>query len=197
VQLKSVEVMTRRSPHVEITTKEKTRMKRLAFAAIFAVASLFTIGADPAAAQGGRNIAGVAIPVAGAGPSSTFTGTFTLQRFVATETGVAAVGQLVGTLTDTSGTVPVVRSIVQTVTAALPAGAIEETACDILSLNLGPLHLDLLGLVVDLNEIVLNITAQPGPGNLLGNLLCSVAGLLDNPGGLARLLNQILGVLSA
>ena len=35
---------------------------------------------------------------------------------------------------------------------------------------------------------------QPGPGNLLGNLLCSVAHLLDNNGplaGLQTLLNQL------
>jgi hypothetical protein len=44
-------------------------------------------------------------------------------------------------------------------------------------------------------QIVLDITAQSGAGNLLGNLLCAVAGLLDSPGGLARLLNQILGLL--
>ena len=43
--------------------------------------------------------------------------------------------------------------------------------------------------------IVLDITAESGPGNLLGNLLCAVAGLLDNPSGLARLLNQILAIL--
>jgi hypothetical protein len=66
---------------------------------------------------------------------------------------------------------------------------------------LGPLHLDVLGLVVDLNQVHLNITAQPGPGNLLGNLLCSVANLLNNNGsggglqGLVNLLNRILGGL--
>jgi hypothetical protein len=51
---------------------------------------------------------------------------------------------------------------------------------------------------VHLNEVVLDITAQQGPGNLLGNLLCAVAGLLDNTGtnGLATLLNQILAILS-
>jgi hypothetical protein len=64
---------------------------------------------------------------------------------------------------------------------------------------------DLLGLVVDLNQVHLQITGQQGPGNLLGNLLCGVAGLLDNgpAGGLTNgllqgitnLLNQILGQL--
>jgi len=52
-----------------------------------------------------------------------------------------------------------------------------------------------LGLQVDLSQVVLDITAQQGAGNLLGNLLCAVTGLLDSPGGLSRLLNQILGVL--
>jgi hypothetical protein len=44
--------------------------------------------------------------------------------------------------------------------------------------------------------VILDITAVSGAGNLLGNLLCAVTGLLDNPGGLAALLNQILGILS-
>jgi hypothetical protein len=72
-------------------------------------------------------------------------------------------------------------------------------SCQILSLTLGPLHLDLLGLVIDLNQVNLNITAVPGPGNLLGNLLCDVANLLNSNGGLLTsitdLLNQILGSL--
>ena len=64
---------------------------------------------------------------------------------------------------------------------------------------LGPLDLNLLGLEVHLNQVVLDIIATSGAGNLLGNLLCAVAGLLDGPGPLgqiAGLLNQILGILS-
>ncbi|HYP29073.1 MAG TPA: hypothetical protein VE262_20350 [Blastocatellia bacterium] len=52
--------------------------------------------------------------------------------------------------------------------------------------------------MVHLDRIVLDIDAQSGPGNLLGNLLCAVANLLNNGGpleGIARLLNQILGQL--
>jgi hypothetical protein len=62
-------------------------------------------------------------------------------------------------------------------------------------LTLGPLDLNLLGLMVHLNQVVLNITAQPGPGNLLGNLLCSVANLL-NGGNLSNLLTQLTGLLN-
>jgi hypothetical protein len=54
--------------------------------------------------------------------------------------------------------------------------------CQILNLNIQPLHLNLLGLVVDLQAVILDITAVAGAGNLLGNLLCAVVGLLDNVG---------------
>jgi len=61
------------------------------------------------------------------------------------------------------------------------SGSPTAATCDILTLDLGPLHLDLLGLVVDLAPVHLSITAQSGPGNLLGNLLCAVAGSLERP----------------
>jgi len=75
-------------------------------------------------------------------------------------------------------------------------------SCEILDLVLGPLDLNLLGLEVHLDTVHLNITAQQGPGNLLGNLLCAVAGLLNGNTGvnavltqIANLLNRVLGIL--
>ena len=53
--------------------------------------------------------------------------------------------------------------------------------------------------MVHLDQVHLNITAQSGPGNLLGNLLCGVAGLLDNGASgnaIANLLNRLLGLLN-
>ena len=89
----------------------------------------------------------------------------------------------------------------QLVPDAAPAAA-APLSCQILNLVLGPLDLDLLGLKVHLDTVHLNITAQGGPGNLLGNLLCAVAGLLDGSTGLngilngiTTLLNQLLAVL--
>jgi len=70
--------------------------------------------------------------------------------------------------------------------------------CPILHLELGPLDLNLLGLRVQLNQVVLDVDAIPGPGNLLGNLLCAVAGLLDGVdlgGVLGNLLQQLLDAL--
>jgi hypothetical protein len=73
--------------------------------------------------------------------------------------------------------------------------------CDILFLDLTGVQLDLLGLNLDL-DLVLDLYAVPGAGNLLGNLLCAVAGLLDGPGLLGnigatvdRLLNRINNLL--
>ncbi len=117
------------------------------------------------------------------------TGTLTITRFVNQNGTLAAVGNLV-----------LGGNNLGTVTAPVNAAA-TTASCQILHLDLGPLDLNLLGLQVHLNEVVLDITAQQAPGNLLGNLLCAVAHLLDNTGsptgGLAGLLNRILGILNS
>jgi hypothetical protein len=46
-------------------------------------------------------------------------------------------------------------------------------------LDLEGLFVDLLGVEIDLNEVELDVSSVPGSGNLLGNLLSEVAGLLD------------------
>ena len=70
-------------------------------------------------------------------------------------------------------------------------------SCAILSLVLGPLHLDVLGLVIDLNRVVLNIVGQTGAGNLLGNLLCALTGILDGSVILTRFLSVVTELLAA
>ena len=106
---------------------------------------------------------------------------------------LVGIGTLVATLTDTAS------GAVQNIVAGGVAIPLVATgACPILHLVLGPLDLNLLGLMVHLNQVVLDITAQSGPGNLLGNLLCAVANLLNQGGplqGIANLLNQILQIL--
>ena len=133
------------------------------------------------------------IPITGSDATQSFTGTFTPTRFITQNGQLAVVGTLSGTLTNliTGVTTPITQTLTLAVQSATSSGT-----CDILNLVLGPLHLDLLGLVIDLNQVVLNITAQSGAGNLLGNLLCAVAGLLDNNqvSGLAALLNRLLGL---
>lgn len=160
---------------------------------------LFPMAAVPALAQPGQG-SGLTIPITGTftdalGGVGEFTGTFKLQRFTVVDGQIAAVGTLTGTLTDSVGTV--LGSIVRTITMLLDSAA-TQASCEILHLELGPLDLNLLGLEVHLNRIVLDITAVPGAGNLLGNLLCSIANLLNGGGALnaiVDLLNQILRAL--
>jgi hypothetical protein len=132
----------------------------------------------------------------------TFKGTFTPTSFSVVNGVLEATGKLTGTLTDANGTS--LGNVSQTVslpvhtTAASASGATAAAApaqasCNVLNLVLGPLNLNLLGLVVTLNQVHLNITAVPG--ELLGSLLCAVANLLNSGGALssiAALLNQIL-----
>ena len=62
--------------------------------------------------------------------------------------------------------------------------------CPVLDLSLGPIHLSLLGLNVDTSPICLEITATQG-GGLLGDLLCSIANLLNQGGSLASILGGL------
>lgn len=153
---------------------------------LFAPPALITATAQGGTQQGQAQAAALQIPITGI---EGFTGTLNLRRFTVIDGVVTAVGTLVGTVTTMSGPVPIVRTVRLPLISASPA------TCDILHLELGPLDLDLLGLVVHLDRIVLDIDAESGPGNLLGNLLCAVAGLLDNPNGLAALLNRILQII--
>jgi hypothetical protein len=84
---------------------------------------------------------------------------------------------------------------------ALPAASAAQAqpqSCQVLKLVLGPLHLDLLGLVVNLygqthsDPVVVKINAQPSQG-LLGQLLCGLAGGggVTNLSGLQSLLSSL------
>ena len=114
-----------------------------------------------------------------------------------TITNIAAQGdQLVatGNIGGHTFTAPVTLDLGDEAAPAGAAGAaVAAPAVPILHLTLGPIHLDLLGLKVDTSKICLNIDAQPGNGNLLGNLLAGVANLLN--GGTP--LGTILGNLNA
>jgi hypothetical protein len=73
----------------------------------------------------------------------------------------------------------------------------------ILHLSLGPVNLSLLGLNVNVDNcangpVTVDITAQRGPGQLLGNILTSVSHLLDGQGNgnpLSNALNRVAGAI--
>ena len=149
-------------------------------------------GIAPAGAQDAVKVTGQAVPGSGASVAArgSFEGTFEFRRFDVQGGEVVAIGRLVGKVFDSAG--ELVGRVDKVV--ALPVD-VDRATCRILDLTLGPLDLNLLGLRVQLNRIHLRITAEPGPGNLLGNLLCAVAGLLDRPNALADLLNRIFRLL--
>ena|SRR5690242_9635284 len=127
------------------------------------------------------------------GGAGTFTGTFTPSRFAAVGNQIQSTGTLAGNLVSSNGST---QAVSQNQTFAV--SQLDPAGCQVLDLVLGPLDLNLLGLVVHLDRVHLNITAVPGAGNLLGNLLCALVGLLNGPGTLAQiaaLLNQILAAL--
>jgi hypothetical protein len=116
---------------------------------------------------------------------TSFTGTFTAQQFKASDGQITVLGTVAGTVTNALG--QTIGTVTQQVTVPVSASG----DCQILHLELGPLDLDLLGLQVHLDRVVLDITAQQGPGNLLGNLLCAIAGLLDGGISLNTIASQL------
>lgn len=126
-----------------------------------------------------------------------FTGTYTIDRFISRGGKVFAVGKLKGKLkhrrvSRSSARIPV--------TGFADQGAAQsaQLVCRVLTLTLGPLDLNLLGLRVQLNQVNLRITAIPG-GGLLGDLLCGLSNLLNPPAlagnNLAAVLNALLALV--
>jgi hypothetical protein len=175
---------------------------RLAMLAALAVcAALLVPSAASAASTTGTSFNQA--PVSGkANNGKAFHGTYTVQRFVNRSGQTYAIGKLTGQVGNRS----VSRNGVAlpVLVNSTPSGRASASAtCQILDLTLGPLDLNLLGLRVQLNQVHLQITAISGPGNLLGNLLCGVAGLLNNntggvltSGQITQLLNIVLALVN-
>jgi hypothetical protein len=143
------------------------------------------------------------IPVTGTLPDGgTFNGKVSITEFGYDQaTGLWVSGRIIGTATNAAGTT--FENISQSFSTAdatlnetsAANSIMPQAACQILFLDIGPIFLDLLGLQVDLSRIVLDISAVSGAGNLLGNLLCAIAGLLDPNGFLTDLLGGLTQLL--
>ena len=144
-----------------------------------------------------------------------FNGTYTIERFIAKGGKLYSVGTVKGKLGSKKVTKENVRMPATVANASAPARRAQAqvppvppplplpplpagNACAILSLDLGPINLNVLGLVVRTNQIQLRIDAVQGPGNLLGNLLCGITGILNPSGALANTpLGQLAQILNA
>ena len=150
--------------------------------------------------QQGNKIHHGQFPVSGsASGGASFSGLLQFTKFASQSAGatnqLVAHGLLSGVFKDASGaTIAILHNAAYTA----PVTKVDPPpSCQILNLVLAPLTLDLLGLVVTIpNQIILNITAVPGAGNLLGNLLCAVVNLL-NQGNLSALVTALNNLFTA
>jgi len=142
------------------------------------------------------------IPIVDKDGDKRFRGTLSVQSFEQQGNEIVAIARLKGTLRKgDKGKKRISRTL--RVPVAMPgiAGLQAQASCTILDLELGPIHLNLLGLHLDTNTIHIQLTAQQG-GGLLGDLLCGIANLLNGGnvlgqlGQIVGLLNQILGILN-
>jgi hypothetical protein len=200
-----------------VTTLRRVVVLSLVFLLALGGSFTATVSAAPDKPGSGTISVPVAGTVTGTNPATgqalsagTFQGTATITQFGSSSGQLVAIGTISGVVMDGGA---VVDSIVSNFSApvtmapaaattgtAAPAVTAAATSCSILNLTLGPIHLNLLGLVLDTNQIVVNLTAVPGAGNLLGNLLCSASNLLNggigaNLSAIVNLLNQILAAL--
>jgi hypothetical protein len=194
-------------PKTSVRRVQPTRLLALllAFAGVLFVGVTATDTASAAPAKKPS----VSTPVTGTtAAGKAVTGTYRITKFATKDGKLVAKGTFTGTV-GTAGdavkkkvTIPVGGPSAATAKTNAAAAQPLQATCQILDLVLGPLDLNLLGLVVHLDQVHLNITADQGPGNLLGNLLCAVAGLLDGPSTpavndiLSNLLNAILGLIN-
>jgi len=103
------------------------------------------------------------------------------------------------------GLTSVLNSVLGSVTAPQALTGVGGTtpgACDILHLSVGPIHLNLLGLNVDVDNcsggpVTVDLTAQEGNGQLLGNLLCGLSRLLDNGASNVAVANALARIANA
>jgi len=191
----------------------KYRLTALAVLLALASAFIFAPFAASAATKEKKPLKNMAVSGVLAN-GGTFKGKVSITKFGYSGTsGLWVSGTLIGTATTADGVAhndvsqsfsQVHATLTPSASAASSSGAsafavTQQGSCSILDLDIGAIHLDLLGLVVDLAPIHLDITAISGAGNLLGNLLCAVAGLLDPNGflnGLIGTLTQLLDLLN-
>jgi hypothetical protein len=188
-----------------------TRFRMAALAALTACA--VTLGAAGTASAQGEPAATPLTKTVKLTGTKGFKGTYTINRFTTRNGKLVAVGTLRGTMRKNGKTRNVRRSGVRLPASVAGAGAANGAkasqqplplpplppgpSCQVLSLDLGPINLNLLGLVVRTNQIQLRIDAVQGQNNLLGNLLCAITGILNPGGGLGALTGAINNLAAA
>jgi len=174
---------------MNLTTRIASGATALAMVGAFGLAAAIPAGAaPPPTAQTTAVVAAPGLPVTGTLADGTpFVGQLSNLTTSVVNGALMLSGTVTGTGIPAMGT-PFTTAIAPTATAA---------NCQILNLNPQPLNRDLLGLVANLVAVHLDLTGATGPGKLLGNLLCGLAGALDpaRMREVSGLFNQVLPAL--
>jgi hypothetical protein len=144
--------------------------RRIAGATVVLVAAALAFGAFGTSSEASAPAATRAV----AGTAGTMSVRFTVNRFVRRGNRVVATGVAIATFKPTTGAPTVVR---KAFTATVRLGVrlfAAQRLCQVLFLQLDKLSLNLLGLHVDLDKVILTITAN-SKGGVLGSLFCSLA----------------------
>ena len=181
------------------------------------VVALFGLAlAAPTAARADQPKA-LVLPIAGnAASGAHFSGTVAIQRFVARNGAVFAIGVVSGSLSTADGPVgtsldlPVAfpvhigngvagvadRRAPYSAPSGYDVRAIfaQSTTCGVLHLDLGAVNLNLLGVVVTTTPVTIDINGDTG--GPLGNLVCAILSTVNNVVGVVNLLNSLLSTVT-
>jgi hypothetical protein len=157
-----------------------------------------------------RPEASLQLPITGTAAGGViFTGTLSVKKFVAQDGRAMAIAMVAGAATSGGaplGTVlagPIALPVsvqpgspITTTAASIGAPVAAQATCQVLHLELAAVNLDVLGLQVTTQPVVLDLAADAAGTNILGQLVCTVLETVGNVIGLVDLLNQILGLLT-
>ncbi len=150
-------------------------MKRFLWLAVALVTATLAFGASSASSGATSATAAHASGVLAQGAAAgTVSVRYKINRFVRHGRRLIARGTAIATYTSPTGERTVVRQAFKSRVAIRASHFSAQKICPVLDLTLGPLDLDLLGLLVHLDQVHLTITAD-SQGGLLGRLLCSLA----------------------
>ena len=134
--------------------------------------------------------------------TATVNGSFSIQRFArTTDNGVAAVGILTLSVTDSTSEASraiITRTALPVTTAPQTATAVATQTCQGLSLVLGSVDIDPVGLAVHTNELTVDLAAlQTTSDQRFTTVLCQAAGMIESarPADLVTALNTLLEML--
>ena len=153
--------------------------RRLAIMAALAVVVALAFGAFTATSSAGAQSRFTASATSGTQQVGSLTIRFTVAKFIRRHHRLYAVGAAVAQFKPTAENphnlpVKTVRQAFKTRVLGLRRFSSAQKICPVLDLTLGPLDLNLLGLMVHLDKVHLTITADSN-GGLLGQLFCSIA----------------------